>query len=356
MVPPPACDPYVRTIRSPRTGAGGELATGWQDSAFPSDHRAWSIGLELRRRLSNRFGIVGRVDRSTGRDAGLDVDGDGRDDAATGPITRVSALAGPSVILSTAHAERVARYVELDVIAGYARTASQSGEDGLVVGADLSYQLAAVRLGLRALQGTTGDTREARTVLAHFGVVVGAGPNLGYGAGCGRTESTSSGWALAFDLPLSGYALGTGLGYLAPGFALEGVYRAHAHFQAVVRGDLLVFPNGDADRVLHQTLLAGARFDLTPISDSSVRNGASFVVLAGYALAAATEPTRAGSGPVLDVALGYGSQGDDGAGFVRLHGRFGMTPDTADLRAVFLSAGLELRLDRRRWRTRSGEP
>ena len=27
-----------------------------------------------------------------------------------------------------------------------------------------------------------------------------------------------------------------------------------------------------------------------------------------------------------------------------------MTPDNEDLRAVFLSAGLELRLDRRRWR------
>jgi hypothetical protein len=39
--------------------------------------------------------------------------------------------------------------------------------------------------------------------------------------------------------------------------------------------------------------------------------------------------------------------------YLRLHGRFGVTPDNVDFRAIFLSAGVELRLDRRRWHDRN---
>ena len=41
---------------------------------------------------------------------------------------------------------------------------------------------------------------------------------------------------------------------------------------------------------------------------------------------------------------------DRGGMFVRMHGRFGLVPENQDLRAVFLSAGIEYRLDRSSWK------
>jgi hypothetical protein len=36
-----------------------------------------------------------------------------------------------------------------------------------------------------------------------------------------------------------------------------------------------------------------------------------------------------------------------------VHGRFGLLPDNQDMRAIFLSGGLELRLDRSKWKDRN---
>ena len=74
--------------------------------------------------------------------------------------------------------------------------------------------------------------------------------------------------------------------------------------------------------------------------------------MGGYTHHAGTTPTRVGSGPILDVGVAWGGQGREGAANLRLHGRFGLTSDNADYRAVFLSAGFEYRLDPRRWRAR----
>ena len=63
-------------------------------------------------------------------------------------------------------------------------------------------------------------------------------------------------------------------------------------------------------------------------------------------------PTTTGTGPVADLSLAWGGQDSESAGYLRLHGRFGLSPDNVDYRAVFLAAGLELRLDSRRWRDR----
>ncbi|HEU4612368.1 MAG TPA: hypothetical protein VFS15_09840, partial [Kofleriaceae bacterium] len=79
-----------------------------------------------------------------------------------------------------------------------------------------------------------------------------------------------------------------------------------------------------------------------------------FVALAGgYDHVATTTAAPIQSGAVADASLGLGAQGADGAAYLRLHGRFGLTDDNRELRAVFLSLGLEWRLDRNRWRDRS---
>src|SRR5204862_919857 len=101
----------------------------------------------------------------------------------------------------------------------------------------------------------------------------------------------------------------------------------HPHFQPIVRGDLTVFTHGDADHVLHHSLLAGGRIDLTPEDyNKPERTGPFITLLAGYGWGAVTKPSSAGSGPIFDGSVGYMIQGDDGAGWVRLHGRFGFTP------------------------------
>lgn len=343
---PGTCDPYVGQVKSPKVGAGFEYATGWQDSARPADGRVWSLGVELRARLRDTWGLVARVDRSTGRDAATDEDGDGRDDIATGAVTRWTALVGPTLRLHTYRSRRTPRYWQVDSLVGLSRSGDQSGP---VTALDISYQLVVARLGVRVLQGF-GDARDESAILVHSGLSFGAGPQYSYGAGCGQgSEPPGSAWAIALDIPLGGYA--HGIGSITPGFGLEGALHVNEVFDGIVRADLLAMPSGDQNRALHQTVLAGGRLDFS--SDGQRTRTGIFTTLAvGYAHVATTSSASVQSGPVADVSIGWGGQGSDGAGYLRLHGRFGLTSDTSDVRAVFLSAGLELRLDRRRWRDR----
>ena len=350
--PEPGCDPYVAKVRSPRAGLGFEWASGWQDDRYPVDGRAWSLGFEARRRMFGRFGLVARLDRSTGRDRAEDTNRDGRDDASTGAVTRMYVLGGASYMFGIQHDKDIARYAQLDVLGGYQATLSQSDEDGVAAGVDLSYQWAVARMGVRALQGFD-RARESREVVVHVGFLVGAGPSMDYGAGCGNETRSETKWAIAFDLPLFGYGLSSKLDYVVPGFGLEGAYHLDGMFDMMTRVDLLDIPNSDRDRALYQSVLAGGRMDFMPAKESGSRTGFLTTLMVGYSHAATVEPTSAGSGPVLDASLGWGGQGDDGGGFIRLHGRFGLTPENADARAVFLSAGLEYRLDRRKWKDRN---
>lgn len=118
----PSCDPYVNQVRSARAGLGFEWGTGWQDDRFPVDGRAWSLGYEARRRMTKQFGLVARLDRSTGRDRAEDANRDGRDDLSTGKVTRMYALAGPSYMFGIQHDRDVVRYTQLDLLAGYQYT------------------------------------------------------------------------------------------------------------------------------------------------------------------------------------------------------------------------------------------
>jgi hypothetical protein len=349
---PPSCDPSVEKVRSSRAGLGFDWASGWQDDRYPVDGRAWSLGFEARYRLTKRFGLVGRIDRSTGRDAAEDANGDGRDDRATGAVTRMYVLGGASYMFARQHDKDIARYAQLDVLGGYQATLSQPDEDGAVAGVDLSYQWAVTRMGVRALQGF-GRARDSREVVVHVGFLVGAGPNMNYGAGCGHETRDTTKWALAFDLPLFGYGLSSNLDYVVPGFGLEGAYHLGGMFDLMTRVDLLDIPNSDRDRTIYQSVLAGGRFDFMPDRETGTRTGFLSTLMVGYSHAATVEPTTAGSGPVLDASIGWGGQASDGGGFIRLHGRFGLTPDNADARAIFLSAGLEYRLDRRKWEDRN---
>lgn len=355
--PQPGCDPWSHTEKARKGGFGAEVITGWQDSAFPNEHRAWGFAFEVRRGFGReqRYGVVGRVGFTRGRDAGVDQDGDGRDDVATGAVNRLFAMGGGSMRFLRGYTNDAARFLELDALVGYTEMTSPGNENGVVAALDLSYQLAAVRVGLRAEQGVF-EARGMQAVLAHLGIVVGPAPARTKSGGCSGFESgrknTSTKLALAIDIPLSGYELGTGIGYSPPfgGLGIEGAYRLHPYLQLLGRGDLLVFLNGDEDHVLHHSLLAGARIDLAPVEEHTLaRRGPFVALLAGYGWGAVTEPAATGSGPVGDVSVGYAYQMDDGMMWARLHGRFGMTKDNEDLRAAFVSVGLELRLDRRSW-------
>jgi hypothetical protein len=352
MPPPPppsrGCADFVRTTGYARLGLGGEYATGWQDSEAPVDHRVSSFGMEARLRIAPRFAMMTRLDRSSGRDAALDADGDGRDDLATGTVTRWSVLGGTSVVLDAARVERVPRALELDLLGGYLSARGANEASGLAAGVDLSYQLATVRGGVRFVQGF-GDAEQSRAVLAHVGIVSGGAPSYDDGDTCVFVPRlTSSPFAMALDLALSGWA--REVGYVAPGLGVEiALHPGRSRLDALGRFDLLAFPNGDRDRVVHQSLLFGARLDLGKPGTVS-RNGFFFALLGGYAFAAAPSSSTYGSTPVADLSIAWGGQGPSGGGFLRLHGRVSV-PD-ADVVAIFLSLDVEVRLDRERWQDR----
>lgn len=351
--PPHTCDPTVGRRYSSRFGLGFDAGSGWQASAHPVDGLAWSLGGEARVSLGDRkLGLVARLDRSTGRDEGRDEDGDGRDDVETGPVTRLTALAGPSFVpLRTLDPELV-RYLQVDVLAGYLSSRSQPGTSGPAAALDLSFQLASKRVGLRIVQGF-GDAKDERAVIAHLGLTTGAGPEFDYGAGCSNMSFRPEGsaLALALDVPFSGWSQGAG--YTA-GIGVEGALHLRRRLDALLRGDLLASGREGRDFSLHQSLLAGVRFVASrPRGDVGKRKGVFGAALAGYTLAAAPSSSPVRSGPVVDLALGlYGGGTSDASAYVALHGRLGISPESSDLRAVFLSAGGEWRLDRRRWKDR----
>ncbi len=351
---PAGCKPSGTPTRSAPLGVGFEWGTGYQRSRYPNDGRAWSFGIEARLRVGRRFGTVARIDRIAGRDAATDDNDDGDDDVWTGSITRISALAGPSVVFDYGRYEGEPRFLRLDLLAGYVSTRSQADESGPAAGFDLSYQLSIVRLGVRFVQGG-GDARDATMLLAHLGILAGSQP-LPPDDDCStapRSRSGSSRLALGFDLPMLGYGLSSELGLLATGLGIELGWYLSPKLDAIVRGDLLLYPGHDRERTIHQAALAGLRIDHgTHGGRRSENTGFFTTVMAGYSHAAGITPRTTGTGPIGELSLGWGIQADAAAAYFQLHGRFGIGSDNLDYRAIFLSGGFQLRLDPRRWRSR----
>ena len=348
---PENCNRYITRKRPPRLGLGFDWGNGYQRSKYPNDGYTWSLGIETRLRLAGRIGAVARVDRSSGRDEAIDVDGDGTDDQSTGLITRISALAGPSFILDFAPFEEIVRSVRLDVLGGYLATRSQADEAGPAAGFDLAFQMSIVRLGLRVVQGF-GDASDATMFVGHLGFLIGSGPEFDESSDCGgKTEERSSRLAIGLDVPLGGYGFTKQLGYLPTGLGFEAYYHVLRSFDIAARADLMLFSNDERDRVIHQALLLGFRWDHGK-RKRFPRGGFFSTYMIGHTHGATLEDSTAGTGPITDLSLAWGAQSREGAAYLRLHARFGLG-DNTDYRAVFLSVGLELRLDPRKWRDRN---
>ena len=107
-------------------------------------------------------------------------------------------------------------------------------------------------------------------------------------------------------------------------------------------------PSGDRERSLHQSVLVGGRIDLA--SGGGVHTGFFTTLAVGYDFVSGLTARGSTSGPIADVSLGWGAQASDGAAYLRLHARTGI--EYHEWRAIFLSAGMELRFDRSQWRKR----
>jgi len=344
----PACSRYVSRNRSPRFGLGFEWGNGVQRSKHPIDGRVWSLALESRLRLSHRFGVVARVDRSAGRDEATDVDGNGTDDVADGTLVRIGAMAGPSVMFDYRIYEDQPLFMRLDLLGGYLATRSKPDESGPAAGIDITMQLAMVTAGVRVIQGF-GDALDASMLVGHLGILLGSSPEPRIGPDCeADVGHRASRLAIGIDMPFGGYGFATDLGYLGTGLGFEAVWNLTKSLDVATRADLLVFPGDERDRVIHTAVLAGLRIDHGERQRSRI--GFFSTLMAGYTHGAGFTPTTTGTGPVADVSLGWGGQDREGAAFLRLHGRFGLSPDNYDYRALFLSAGFELRFDGKYWR------
>jgi hypothetical protein len=348
-LPPAGCQPSSGTHRrSSALGVGADWGNGWQRSRYPADGSASSLGIEARLTLGDRIGAVARLDRVTGRDEAIDTENNGHDAVATGPITRITALAGPSFVFDNKSYEGTTRFLRLDLLGGYMSTRTQVDEHGVAAGFDLAYQVWALRLGVRVVQGFA-VARDATMVLGHIGFVAGGSPPYDYDPDCGGPipEHTSR-LALGIDIPLIGYGISSELGYIAPGLGFEVLWHLSNRFDALVRADLLLYPGYNRERMLHQAALAGLRFDHGRRRHSHTR---FFTTLAGgYSVGAGLTPTTVGSGPIVDLSLGWGLRENEAGGYFRLHLRAGVGPDNQDYRAIFISGGGEVHFDPHSWR------
>lgn len=350
VVPEPACTPNRRRKKAPFIGAGFDWGTGIQRSGAANDGRVSSYGIAARLRLSERYGFVARIDRTGGRDEATDGDGDGLDDFQSNSITRLAALAGPSIVLDSTKFSDTTRSVRLDLLAGYLATKTLPGEDGLAVGADLAMQLSVFRFGVRVVQGL-GDADRATMLLTHFGITAGATPTHTEEDACPPKGRRRSRLAVGFELPFTGAGVSSQLGYMAIGLGGELIWKLTRRLDALVHADLLHFPRRDKDRVIHQAALVGIRIDHFG-KRRRQKTGFYSTLMAGVTHGADLEPSTVGDGPIVDASIAWGGQDDEFAGGFRLHARFGLSPDNEDYRAVFLAFGWELRFDRERWRDR----
>ena len=348
--PPEDCSGWGVPKRTPPFGLAVDWGTGWTDSKYPTDGRAWSLGIEGRLRFSHRLGMVARIDRTAARDEATDDNDDGNDDTSTGQITRISGLVGPSFSFGASRWEDdTLRFLRIDLLGGYSSSRSLPNESGPVAGIDLTYHLWITYFGVRVIQGFL-DAKDSTMVIGHIGTGAGALPTLS-GDPCKQREKKSTHLALGLDIPLGGYGISKEHGLLATGLAIEGAWHLSRRFDAMVRGDILVFPGDDRERTIHQAGLAGLRYDHT--TKKRHDTGFSSTWMVGYSHGAGITPTQAGSGMVGDVSLGWGAQDDDFAAGIRIHARFGITPDNEEYRAIFLSGGFEIRLDPDKWSDRS---
>jgi hypothetical protein len=349
-LPPPGCQRSNSPKRWSPLGVGFDWGNGWQRSRYPSDGDASSLGIEARLALGERTGVVARIDRVTGRDAGTDLDHNGHDDVATGPITRISALGGPSFVFDKREYASTTRFLRLDVLAGYVATRTQADEHGVAAGFDLAYQVWAFRIGARVVQGF-GVARDATMVLGHIGFVAGGSPPIDDDDCKPAPRRDSSRLGLGVDLPLIGWGFSSELGAIAPGLGFEALWRLANRFDVFARADLLLYPGYNRERTLHQAVLAGVRFDHGERRHKETRFFSA--IAGGYSVGAELTPTSVGSGPIVDLSLGWGLLDEEGSAYLRLHVRAGVSPDNEDYRAIFISGGGELHFDPHRWRDRS---
>jgi hypothetical protein len=344
------CHTYNTHKRSPSYGLGFDWGTGWQASRYPTDGRAWSLGMEGRLRLGHAIGLAARVDRINSVDGKVDTDGNGHDDMDTGPITRLSTLVGPTIVFDLARYKSTTRFLRVDFLGGYISTRSQAGESGPAAAIDVAYQLSVFRFGARFEQGFL-DARDASMLLAHFGIVTGATPTYRNARDCGaEPDSRSTRLGIGLDLPIVGAGFDRALGFELSGVGVEAMWIASRHVDVLAHADLLLYPGQkndvglrEHDRVIHQAVLAGLRASIPR------RHHQQWfaTVMTGYTEGAGLD---AQSGPIADVAVAWGISERDGGFNVRLHYRFGLAPDDIDYRTLFLSAGFEFHLDRSRWR------
>ena len=342
------CYPSMTPRQTTPLGLGIDVGSGVQRSQYPTEGRAWSYGIEARVRATQRWSAIARIDRIGGRDAAEDVDRNGKDDASTGSITRIAALAGPSLVFDRVRFEGTQRYLRLDVLGGYLGTRSQPGESGLAAGLDLAFHLTGFRFGVRYTQGF-GDARDASIVIAHLGFVAGAGPLESDPDTCEEPPKRSSRFGIGVVLPIGGAGFNHQLGYMPTGFGARIVMRGVWRVDLVAQADMLWFLGIDHDRVIQQAVLGGVRYEHTKRRLSS-RVGWSAQLLAGYSHGAAPEGSGVRSGPVVDGAVGFGLQEPDDSTQLCLHVRAGLGGQNDHYIATFLSLDADLHFDRSRWR------
>lgn len=351
--PTQGCDPYMVQVKSPRRRIAVDAGVGWQDSDAPVSGLATSLGFGLDWRLGNRLLVGARASWLRGRDAGVDADGDGRDDDNTGGISSLLLTAGPRVRLLNDRA-RPTSFWELDVgIGGMAATGA--GDSGAVAEAGLSLGNDVARLGARYVQGAL-DAADHRAALAWFALGFGGGPQYSYGAGCDFVRSdpsTSIPFAIGIHAILSGWGLADELGYLVPGLAIEVPYYLRYPVDAVARWDFQVYPAGDRDAEVHQSGLLGARVAIPIAGEQSTQHLLAQVQL-GYSLVTGTEPRDIESGPIVDAGAGYALLTAREGLFARVHARFGIGGDNRDLAAIYVTVGGEMKNAARRWYRHAG--
>jgi hypothetical protein len=130
---------------------------------------------------------------------------------------------------------------------------------------------------------------------------------------------------------VTGWGFAEHLGPMLPGAAIELPVSFGGPLAPVARYDFLWFPGVDASAFVAQTVLGGLEY--LQIAELPIGCG----VLLGYSMVGGPSPRTVDGGPVVDGGAWYWL---DRLGLhLGLNGRFGLTEQNRDLRALYVSIG-----------------
>ncbi len=338
------CDPYAPdepVLPFLRVGLDLLLGTQWNEPAV--DHGAVGLAIGLDVPIVEPLLIGARASYVTGGDEGVDGDGDFEDDVDSDNLHSLIATAGPRLRLGSNDHYWGLAALEIAVGAGAIASLGGGGSPGPALEGGIRLLRGPTHLGIAVTKGL-GDAADFATVMVAAGIDIGGVPEPSFVPnGCNEAPEPGgppTPFGFRAELVLLSAALHERGGVGPPGLAFVGTLPLTTWLDLVARTDAAYYPGYPGDGLVSYAGVLGLRVQPIPRAARAF----FFGVASGYAVSFGTQPRAFEDGPVVDIDASYelNEPNDQGGFYAGVRARFGVIDANEDLRALFVTLGVEL--------------